>query len=221
MMKKAGRWKWFAALGLLGVFVLWTAALCRVDVQPIGPLGTEVGFAGLNGAVREWIGVHLALYTVTDILSLVPLGMIGGFGLMGLMQWVRRRSLRRVDADLLALGGFYLAVLAIFGFFERFVINYRPVLIDGRLEASYPSSTTMLVLCVMPTAILLLRRRIKLRKLRRIVLGGMVLFTVCIVVGRLLSGVHWVTDIIGGVLLSGGLVLLYAAVCGAMEHTDL
>lgn len=221
MMKKAGRWKWFAALGLLGVFVLWTAALCRVDVQPIGPLGTEVGFAGLNGAVHERIGVHLALYTVTDILSLVPLGMIGGFGLMGLMQWVRRRSLRRVDADLLSLGGFYLVVLAIFGFFERFVINYRPVLIDGRLEASYPSSTTMLVLCVMPTAMLLLRRRIKHRKLRRIVLGGMVLFTVCMVVGRLLSGVHWVSDIIGGVLLSGGLVLLYAAVCSTMEHTDL
>ena len=30
--------------------------------------------------------------------------------------------------------------------------------------------------------------------------------------GRLLSGVHWVSDIIGGALLSGGLVMLYDSI---------
>ena len=119
-------------------FVLWTAAVCLVDVQPIGPLGSRVGLARLNGAVRDLMGVRMGLYDLTDRLSVIPLGLVGCLGLWGLAQWIRRKSLARVDRNLLMLGGFYLAVLACYGLFEMWTINYRPVLIEGLLEGSYP-----------------------------------------------------------------------------------
>lgn len=200
-----------AGLLLLGAFALWTVAVCLVDVRPIGPNGSSVGFAALNGAVHAVLGVCWPLYTITDWLGLVPMGFVFGFALLGLVQLIRRRSLGRVDRDILVLGGFYLVVLAAYLLFEKFAVNYRPVLIDGFLEASYPSSTTMLTLCVIPTAMLQLRRRIPRAGLRRVILWMLGIFTAFMVVGRLLSGVHWLTDIVGGALLSAGLVALYAA----------
>ena len=198
------------ALWWLGAFVLWTAAVCLVDVQPIGPRGTEVGFATANRCFHRLTGVHMGLYVLTDWLSLVPLAFVLGFGLLGLGQWIRRRSLWKVDPDLLLLGGFYGAVLVVYGLFEVLVVNYRPILIEGALEASYPSSTTVLVLCVLGTAKTQLRRRMKSSSLKKGTVLAITVFAWCMVAGRLLSGVHWLTDIVGGILVSGGLVRLYA-----------
>ncbi|MBQ8356167.1 MAG: phosphatase PAP2 family protein [Oscillospiraceae bacterium] len=198
--------------GLLAVFALWTAAVYLVDVQPIGPLGSEVGFAALNGWFHALTGVHLWLYDLTDLLSVVPLGLCGAFGILGLCQWVRRKKLRRVDRDLLLLGGFYLAVAAFFVAFECFPVNFRPVLIEGRLEASYPSSTTLLVICVMSTAQMQLRRRLRPGALRRMVCAMLPCFAAFMVLARLVSGVHWLTDILGGAVLSAALVTAYRAV---------
>lgn len=196
-------------LAMLAAFVLWTWAVCVVDVQPIGPLDSSVGFARLNGSVRDLVGVRMGLYDLTDRLSVIPLALVGCLGLWGLSQWIRRKSLARVDRSLLMLGGFYLAVLACYGLFEMWTVNYRPVLIDGLLEGSYPSSTTMLSLCVMPTAWIQLRDRISSPLLRRS-LGWLTAgFTAFLVVGRVLSGVHWFSDIVGGMLLSGGLLGIY------------
>ena len=197
--------------GLLAAFLLWTAAVCLVDVQAIGPNGSEVGFSGLNGWFHALTGVHMTLYTITDWMGLIPLAVAMGFGLLGLVQWIKRKRLRKVDGSILLLGGFYLAVLAVFLLFEAFVVNYRPVLIEGVLEASYPSSTTLLTLCVMPAAMLQWKERIKDKRVRTWILGVSAGFTLFMVGGRLVSGVHWLTDIVGGVLLSAGLVLLYAA----------
>ena len=197
------------AWGLLAAFVLWTAVVSLVDVQAIGPRGSSVGLAALNGFFHNLTGVHLSLYLITDWLSLVPLGIVLGFGALGLVQWVKRKSIWKVDRSILVLGGFYLVVLAAFVFFEVYAVNYRPILIEGVLEVSYPSSTTMLVMTVMPTAALQLKSRIQNPALRKSVVAAIIVFTVFMVMGRLVSGVHWVSDIIGGGLLSAGLVMLY------------
>lgn len=209
--------KFYLAALSLGAFALWTAAVRYVDVAAIGPLGSAVGFASLNGFFHRFTGVHMWLYTATDWLSLIPVGFVLAFALLGLMQWISRRSLRNVDFSIFILGGFYMAVLAVFVFFELFPVNYRPVLIEGVLEASYPSSTTLLVMCMMPTAAMQLRGRIRNSGLRRGTLFAITVFSALMVLGRLVSGVHWLTDIIGGALLSAGLVLLYDAVCGLAE----
>ena len=201
--------KFWMAIGLLSTFVLWTVAVRFVDVAPIGPDGSVVGFAALNGWFRHLTGVHMSLYVLTDWLGLVPVAVCFAFAVLGLCQWVRRKNIAKVDGDLLLMGGFYVLVLAAYLLFESIVINYRPVLIEGVLEASYPSSTTLLTLCVMPAALVWLHRRTAPRWMAAV----MVLFTVFMVFGRLFSGVHWLTDIIGGGLLGGGLTALYAASC--------
>lgn len=204
------RHRLFLALFLLATFALFTLAVKTIDVRPIGPLSSCVGFAGINGFFHRLTGVHLSLYSLTDVLSLIPLGLVLFFALLGLSQWVGRKRLLRVDMDLLALGGFFLAVLAAYALFEFFPVNYRPVLLNGVLEASYPSSTTVLVLSVLPAALLQLRRRIKRPALRRGLTLLLAAFTLFMLAGRLVSGVHWLSDIVGGVLLSAGLVALYS-----------
>lgn len=212
-MKKAIQKRFLAAAAFLGAFALWTAAVCFVDVQTIGPRGSSVGFGALNRFVHELTGVNMTLYTITDWLGLVPVAVGFGFGIVGLVQWIQRRRIWKVDADILLLGVFYIIVMAAYLFFESWVVNYRPVLIAGYLEASYPSSTTLLVMCVMPTAIVQFRSRIKHSSWKATVTAVTAAFVAFMVIGRILSGVHWISDIIGGGLLSVGLVLLYDACC--------
>ena len=211
-MKNADKKKFLIGAGFLAAFVLWTVLVSLVDIGAIGPDGSSVGFATLNGYVHELTGVNFPLYTITDWLGLVPIGVAFSFAILGLVQWIKRKSLLKVDRSLLVLGGFYIVVLAAYIFFEIVVINYRPVLIDGYLEASYPSSTTMLVMCVMPAAMIQLCARIKNDVFRRCVMISIVVFIAFMVIGRLVSGVHWLSDIIGGALISAGLVMIYASV---------
>ena len=156
----------YTAICMLVGFVLWTIAIRFIDVKAIGPQNSAVGFATLNQFVHNLTGVNMSLYTITDWLGLVPLGFAMGFALLGFMQWIKRKRILKVDYSILVLGGFYVLVIAMYIFFELFVVNYRPILINGILEASYPSSTTMLVLCVMPTTIMQLDSRIKNRKVK-------------------------------------------------------
>ncbi|MBQ8264834.1 MAG: phosphatase PAP2 family protein [Oscillospiraceae bacterium] len=208
------RKSFIVSMCFLAAFLLWTVGICFVDVRTIGPQGSSVGFAGINGFVHSLTGVHFSLYIITDWLGLVPVFVCVGFGILGLVQWIKRKSICKVDYDILVLGGFYIITIAAYFLFESVVINYRPVLINGYLETSYPSSTTLLVMCVMPTAIMQLDSRIKNKVLRNIVAVATVAFIAFMVIGRLLSGVHWFTDIVGASLLSAGLVMLYRAIIG-------
>ncbi|MBR5468650.1 MAG: phosphatase PAP2 family protein [Firmicutes bacterium] len=194
---------------MLVLFLVWTVLVSIVDVRPIGPQNSEVGFAGINGFFHNLTGVHMWIYVLTDWLSLVPAGIVLGFGILGLKQWIERKSILKVDYDILVLGVFYVVVFGAYILFEEIAVNYRPMLINGILEASYPSSTTMLVLCVMPTAMMQFGERVKNEKVNRYVKNAIIIFTVFMVGGRLVSGVHWLTDIIGGMMLSAGIVAIY------------
>ena len=194
---------------MICAFIIWTFLVKTVDVKAIGPEGSYVGFASLNGFFHNLTGVNFDLYILTDWLGLVPVCFMSGFAILGFFQLVKRKNLFKVDKNILILGGFYIVMAAVYLFFENFVINYRPVLINGILEASYPSSTTLLVTCVMPSSAILLNRKIKNSGSRKNAVFLISIFTVFMVIARLVSGVHWVTDIIGGLILSAGLVFSY------------
>ena len=216
-MKKNGINTLITGMIMLILFAVWTVLIQTVDVQAAGQNGTDIGFAGLNTWFHKMTGVHMWVYTVTDWLGLVPIFICIIFGAVGLVQLIKRRSLIKVDKDIILLGIYY--ILVIFGYliFEMIPINYRPILIEGRMEASYPSSTTLLVMSVMPTLAFQVHRRIRNTKVRYVLYAFTVLFTAFMVVGRTVAGVHWLTDIAGSVLLSSGLYLIYQ---GTVQLTD-
>lgn len=219
-MKKRNLRNIGVTIGLFASFILWTVAITILDVHAIGPNDSLVGFATFNGFFHKLTGVHMEIYAITDWLGLIPLCFALGFAILGLVQLIQRKSFLKVDYSILVLGGFYILVIASYLFFEKFVINYRPVLIEGNLEASYPSSTTLLVLCIMPTAMMQLNTRIRNNTTKKVILSLLAIFTAFMVIGRLISGVHWFTDIIGGVLLSSGLVMLYYSVSNLLIQKD-
>ena len=194
-------------------FAVWTLLIQTVDVKPIGVNSTDIGFAYLNTRFHSLTGVDFMFYNITDWLGIVPLFVCISFGVLGLIQLVKRKSLFKVDRDIVILGVYYVFVIMCYLAFEMIPVNYRPVLINGIMEASYPSSTTLLVLSVMPTLTFQINRRVNNVKVQRIVTAITVLFSIFMVAGRLVSGVHWLTDIIGSVLLSAGLFYAYKAAC--------
>lgn len=193
------------------MFVLWTALIQMVDVQSVGQNETSIGFATLNCWFHHLIGVNKVIYTITDWMGLVPIVVCLVFAGVGLIQLIKRRSIFKVDADIMILGVYFAVVILAYVIFEIIPINYRPILIEGRMEASYPSSTTLLVLSVMPVFIEQIQRRLSGDVAKRIITIVSLAFSGFMVIGRLIAGVHWFTDIVGGVLLSTGLVLIYKA----------
>ena len=210
-MKKIKKTELWLGVGFTAAFILWTVLVRFVDLRAIGPLESEVGLGGLNGWFHGLTGVNMTLYTITDWAGLVPFAVAACFAVLGLVQWIKRKNVFKVDRSILVLGLFYIAVIGAYLLFEVLVINYRPTLIEGRLEASYPSSTTLLTVCVMTTAAIQLCERIKNRIWAIGTVSLTIAFAALTVIGRVLSGVHWITDIIGGGLLSAGLILLYTA----------
>lgn len=210
-MKKIGKRLLYMGIGLLILFAVWTWLIQEIDVRAAGQTETAVGFAALNVWFHGRTGVHMPLYVVTDWLGLVPLFVCLWFCCVGIAQWIRRKSLFQVDLDIVFQGIYYALVISAYLIFETIPINYRPVLIDGVRETSYPSSTTLLVLSVMPTLAVQAARRLKRESIRRGVVTFSGLFSAFMVVGRSLSGVHWLTDIVGAVLLSAGLFCIYQA----------
>lgn len=210
-MKKNGKKELKVGGSLLVIFTIWTGLVQCVDVKPIGANTTDIGFSTLNSYFHQMTGVHMTLYTITDWLGLIPIFVCVVFGGLGLVQLIKRKSLFKVDKDLILLGIYYFIVIMGYLIFEMIPINYRPILIDGRLEASYPSSTTLLVLSVMPTLILQVKRRSTHILITKIVSVVTILFSLFMVIARLTCGVHWLTDIIGALILSTGLYYLYKA----------
>ncbi|MEE1137239.1 MAG: phosphatase PAP2 family protein [Acutalibacteraceae bacterium] len=210
-MKTKG--KKFLALGIILIFIfaVWTVLITTVDVQPVGINDTDIGFATLNCWFHRLTGINMMLYDITDWLGLVPLFVCFFFGFIGLCQMIKRKSLFKVDCDILILGLYYVTVILCYFVFEALPINYRPVLINNNMEGSYPSSTMLLVLSVMPTLGFQLKRRIKNNKIKAINVM-IILFSVFMVTGRLISGVHWLTDIIGSCIFSAGLYMIYRGV---------
>ena len=205
---------------LFTAFAIWTLAVVTIDVKPVGIKGTSVGFSSLNCLFHELTGVNMTLYIITDWLGLVPVAVCMLLGAVGLIQWMKRKSIIKVDYDIILLGIYYIIVILEYLLFETIPINYRPILINGFMEVSYPSSTTLLVLCVMPTFMFQIDRRIKKTSAKKVINTLIVVFSAFMVIGRLISGVHWLTDIVGALLLSAGTFYIYKGVVLVIDQRN-
>ena len=209
-MKNKGK---FLIIGISGaLFALLIVLLRCVDVEPVGAAGTSVGLSHLNRFVFELTGVNMVWYNITDWLGLAAIFAAFLFAATGLVQVIKRRSILKVDKEILALGGLYILVIGIYVLFENVIVNYRPIIMPGcsNPEASFPSSHTMLVCVIMGNTIIIIGKYIKKKSLCMVIRGICAAVIAVTVVGRLISGVHWFTDILGGLLISTFLLALYS-----------
>ena len=190
------------SISLFLIAIIYTILIKIIDVSNIGPNNSSVGFSKINSYFHNLIGVNMTLYKVTEILGLLAILIAGIYAIIGLIQLIKRKNIFKIDREILLLGGFYIVVIMLYVFFEKCIINYRPVLIDNVLEASYPSSHTILSLCVCISSIMINNRLFKNIKIAKYANIISMILAITIVLGRLISGVHWFTDIIGGILFS-------------------
>lgn len=207
-MNKKGKF-FIISLVLLVVAVVYTLLVKFVDVGAIGPENTEVGFQTLNKAVYQTIGVNMVWYDLTTILGFIPILMAVFYAGLGLKDLIDKKSFVKVDKKIIVLGCFYVLVLLTYAFFEKAIINYRPTLMDGELEASYPSSHTVLALCICGSSMIMCYYYIHKEELRKKINYLTLALMFIILVGRIISGVHWASDIIGGVIISGFLLSVF------------
>lgn len=213
-MQKQLKLPLFLTAGVLfSLFLVLLVAVQTIDVAAIGPQDSEIGLSAWNAAVRDAVDTNDTWYTITELLGYAALAVAAGFAVLGAWQLLQRKRLFAIDADILLLAALYAVTLAAYLFFEVCIVNFRPVLVEGALEASFPSSHTMLTIVILGSAAYQSKLRIACTWLRRTAyaLCGIVLLIT--IVGRLLSGVHWMTDILGGVLLAGALLVSYLALC--------
>ena len=204
---------------LLLISIIYTILVKNVDTKAIGPNDSTVGFAYFNEAVHEKIGVNLTFYKITDYLGYGIILLFGGmYGCIGLSQLIKEKSLKKVDKKLYFLLGFYIILGIVYVLFEKIIINYRPTIIDGELEASYPSSHTLLSICVCLSSVMIISNFIKndiAKKLLNIISFVLML---SVLIGRIISGVHWASDIIGGIIISMFLLTLFYTIITEDEN---
>lgn len=212
--------KFVSAIILFACFVLFTVAVLLFDVQAIGPNGSSVGFAEINGAFRDAIGTNNVWYEISEYLGYAALGIAAGFALFGLFQLIRRKSLKKVDPEIWLLAALYADLAICYVLFEALKINYRPTVIfdDGKLEASYPSSHCLLAMVIFGSAVVMIRKYIKKHTLSNIAVIVVSLMLSFMIAGRTIAGVHWLTDIIGGILLGAALVALFYAAVDTLDN---
>lgn len=207
-----------AGIFLLIIFAVFTLLVQKVDIGLSAETGTETGFSTLNTRFHELTGTSMELYYITDRLGLIPLCVCMIFGTAGFMQIIKRKNILKADRDLILLGIYYLSVFCVYLLFEKSAVNYRPILIDGLAEVSYPSSTVLLVLSVMPSLVFQCGRRLKNTKLKKTINILTVCYSLFMIIGRTVSGVHWLTDIIGSLFLASGMFLIYKSVVLRFER---
>ena len=197
---------------LLVVAIVYTFLVKYIDVSNIAPNGTNVGFSTINAKFRDLVGLNMTWYKITKYLGLIPLAMCGCYALLGLYQLIKTKSLKKVDMRIYALGVFYVIFAIVYVLFEHVALNYRPFLIDGTAEASFPSTHTLLAVCICGSSLMAAKYFIKNETLLKATNILTWLVMISIVIGRTLSGVHWLTDIIGGIIISAFMLMsLYTA----------
>lgn len=216
-MKKYLYWL-FPGLSLIG-FVIWTILVKVVDVQYVQMNNTYLGFYNFNTTINDWVQtLNTKAYDVlSTILLIFALLSVGCFAILGLIQWIKRKSLKKVDPVIYMLLIGYIVIAIFYIVFEVMKINYSPLSTITDLKSSYPCSHIFISTSYLGISFLTMFKYFNFSKLiKGILWAGFGVFTFAMIFTRTFSGCHWFSDVIAAILLScfiigsfAGFLILY------------
>ena len=144
---------------------------------------------------------------ITDIILIASVAVLAVFTILGLCQWIKRKSLKKVDKPLLSMLVPLILMAATYFIFDKFLIlNTRP---NGSGEPSFPSTHTMVVATIFLCVALILPRYIK-SKVAVITLDILMLaLTILVCIGRVAANMHWISDVAGGLIFAVIFAVIY------------
>ena len=209
---------------LMVLFVIFTILVKTVNVGAVGPENSVVGFSGINKAFFDFSGQNGFCYHLSEYIGYFSFLVVFLFALYGVYELIKRKSFKKIDKQIVALGIFYVVVAVFFAVFEKVIINYRPVIedIEEGLEASYPSTHVLIIVCIMGSTSIVLSSLFRGSGSKPVVAACVISFVLAVigVLARLFSGVHWLTDVFGGLLLSMSLLTMFRGVINSMEEKE-
>ena len=198
-------------LGIIGLVNLFFVFLLKVaNVKLTGTYNTSIGLGSINLKLRDLIGTSKAFDIISTIILVIAFLIVAAEIALAIYELVKRKDIEKLDNEIWALSVTYAALAFIFAVFNyALIINVRPVVIDGKLESSYPSTHVLVSLTVFLTGITMTSYLVKDKKLKLGIDIALIALSVLVVITRMLSGKHWFTDIIGGILASGFLYWMH------------
>ncbi len=203
---------------LFMVSLVYTLLIKFVDVRGIAADGSNVGFASINSFFKDLLPFNKTWYEISNVLGFIAILIAVLYAMLGCYQLVQVKKISKVDKRLLILAGFYIVFAILYVVFDKVAINYRPVMIDGEVEASFPSTHTMLAICICGSSLLVSKYFVTHKEIRKyidVMSWGLMIF---IVIARVLAGVHWITDIIGGIIISLLLLMIFYTIIYIVNH---
>ncbi len=198
----------FAAL-----FIVLTISLCIFDVEAIGPESSKIGLSHFNNAVFTFFGTNKTWDKITDVL--IAIAIVGALSLFAYVAYLAVKR-KKADRNFIALFGLYTATGIFYLLFEKIIaINYRPILEDGKLAVSYPSTHTLLACVFMWSTAIMLGRFVEKRAVRRSLQAACIILSFIIAYGRIFAGMHWMTDVHGAFFLAAALVFCFWGFLGS------
>lgn len=155
----------------------------------------------------------------SDVILYISLLFILGLAIYGFYQLSKKRSLFKVDKDIIFIGC-GLAILAfVWLVFDKLIdVNYRPIAISGTAQTSFPSTHTMIAAFVLLAATrAILKRNGNEIKYQLLAYSGSSILILLCSLGRILSKMHWATDVLGGLFIGVGLFFILVGLDKAFE----
>lgn len=190
------------------LFLLFLIMLYTVDVKNIGAGVTKVGLCFINN--HSFMASNASMWDkISDVCMYLGIGVIGALFILGVVQLIQRKNILKVDKEILVFGCLVVLMIIIWLFFDKvLIVNNRPILVDGKVECSFPSTHIMITSFALLSGSYYLFKKINKKHLTIIMyVASAIIVTICFL-GRVLSGMHFLTDAVCGLLM--GLFLFFS-----------
>ncbi len=144
---------------------------------------------------------------ITNIILISSFAVLAIFVILAICQWISRKSLKKVDKELLWFPLPLALVAATYVVFDKFlVLNTRP---DGSGEPSFPSTHVMVATTIFLLAAIVLPKYIKSKVACAVLYVFMLAFIALVSAGRVLANKHWLSDVLGALGFAIVFALIY------------